>query len=101
MCGRLDHVQFIFLAIEDITDRKQAEAALQQAHDTLEFKVQERTRELTATNLKLQAEITQRVQAEAQARQLAAQLTRSSRNADASPRFCMTIYNNSMAFRSG
>lgn len=73
---RLDHVQFILLAIEDITDRRRAEAALRQAHDRLEAKVQERTNALIATNQELQEEITQRTQAELQARQLASLLTR-------------------------
>lgn len=49
---------------------------MQQAHDTLEVKVQERTHALAATNLELQVEVAQRAQAEAQTRQLAALLTR-------------------------
>jgi signal transduction histidine kinase/ActR/RegA family two-component response regulator len=40
---RLDHVQFILLALEDITGRKQAETRLQQQQAQLEQQVQERT----------------------------------------------------------
>ena len=40
---RLDHVQFILLAMEDITARKQAETQLQQHQAQLERQVQERT----------------------------------------------------------
>ena len=43
----------ILLAMEDITERKQLEENLQNAHDKLELTVQERTRELTSTNMQL------------------------------------------------
>jgi signal transduction histidine kinase len=50
--------------IRDITARKQAEAALHRAHDELERRVEERTTELAKTNEALQAEITERKQAD-------------------------------------
>lgn len=53
----------------DITDRKQAEAALQQLNQELEQRVQERTLELEQANQKLVAEITEREQVEAALRQ--------------------------------
>jgi signal transduction histidine kinase len=59
----------LLLAIEDITERTQAAAALQQAHDVLETQVQARTSELAAANAVLQAHIGERERAE-QARQL-------------------------------
>ena len=50
---RLDHVQLILLAIEDITERKQAEDALQQLNATLERRVEERTLDLQRSNQEL------------------------------------------------
>jgi len=39
----------------DITDRKQAESAIQQLNEILEYRVQERTQQLVATNQELEA----------------------------------------------
>jgi len=52
----------------DITDRKRAEEALRQAHDELEQRVEERTAELEATNLSLEREIAERMEAEKESR---------------------------------
>ncbi|MBI3325160.1 MAG: DUF4118 domain-containing protein, partial [Nitrospinae bacterium] len=48
-----------------ITDRKRSQDALRRAHEALENQVQERTASLAHTNEALQAEITQRQEAEA------------------------------------
>lgn len=48
----------------DVTERRQAELALQLAHDELELRVRERTVELTESNVKLRSEITERKSAE-------------------------------------
>jgi PAS domain S-box-containing protein len=48
----------------EITKRKQAEEALQQAHDELEQRVNARTEELWQTNEELQSEITERKRVE-------------------------------------
>ena len=49
----------------DITERKRAEAALREAHDGLERRVEERTAELRDANLRLGEEIAERGRAEA------------------------------------
>jgi PAS domain S-box-containing protein len=48
----------------DLTERKQAEEALQRAHDLLEVRVRERTAELVAANTALHAEIEERIRVE-------------------------------------
>ncbi|TAK05865.1 MAG: PAS domain S-box protein, partial [Candidatus Manganitrophaceae bacterium] len=50
----------------DITDRKQAQEALQKAHDALEIRVLERTAALVEANAALQAEIAERRRVEKQ-----------------------------------
>jgi PAS domain S-box-containing protein len=50
--------------VRDITERKQAQDALQRAHDDLERRVKERTQELAKTNEELRAEIAERKQIE-------------------------------------
>ncbi|MDV2496501.1 MAG: PAS domain S-box protein [bacterium] len=54
----------ILLALEDITERQQAEEALGEARDALERQLQERTADLRAASEQLQREITERQQAE-------------------------------------
>ena len=64
-----DRAPLILLAIEDITERRNAAARLQYAHDALEARVQERTSDLAEANAVLHAQIGERERAE-QARQL-------------------------------
>jgi PAS domain S-box-containing protein len=56
--------RIILLAMEDITERKQLEEALQKAHDKLELTVDERTGELTRANVQLLQEVDERKRAE-------------------------------------
>ncbi|MGI9068865.1 MAG: PAS domain S-box protein [Pyrinomonadaceae bacterium] len=51
---------YITTAIRDIAERKRATAALQQIHDQLERRVEERTAELARINTELEAEIAER-----------------------------------------
>jgi len=60
--------QWIIALVEDITERKQGEAALRKAHDELELRVQERTKELAVTNRELVKEIAERKEVERQLR---------------------------------
>ncbi|MEE8612897.1 MAG: MHYT domain-containing protein, partial [Nitrospirales bacterium] len=51
-------------SVTDITERKRAEQALKEAHEGLERKVTERTKELSQTNIRLQEEIAERQRGE-------------------------------------
>jgi two-component system, chemotaxis family, CheB/CheR fusion protein len=59
--NKFDGVSLTFV---DITERKQAEAVLQGAHDQLELRVAERTSELATANQSLEVEIVERRRAE-------------------------------------
>ena len=59
----------IVCIVTDITDRKKSETALREAHDLLEQRVIERTRELAEANTALTKEMAERKRAEAELRQ--------------------------------
>jgi PAS domain S-box-containing protein len=61
--------------LEDITEAKRAESALLKAHEDLESKVRERTRELARTNKALQAELRERERVEKALRETTEQLS--------------------------
>ena len=61
--------------LEDITETKQAEAALLKAHDDLESKVRERTRDLDRANQALQTELHERERAETTLKETTEQLS--------------------------
>jgi PAS domain S-box-containing protein len=70
-------IQGIVCVARDITERKQAERVLQEAHDRLETRVQERTAELLLMNAQLQQEVTERKRAEEARSRLEEQLYQS------------------------
>ncbi len=63
------------VTVRDISDRKKAELALRQAHDELEVRIQERTKELQQTNRRLRQEIRDRRLVEDGLRTTTSQLT--------------------------
>ncbi|MCC6730273.1 MAG: PAS domain S-box protein [Chthonomonadales bacterium] len=65
-----------FYMFEDITLRRRAEEALQQAHDVLEARVAARTLDLARANRSLQAEVAERRHAEGAVRSLNVELRR-------------------------
>ena len=54
----------MYVFFQNVTERKQAEEALRKAHDELEIRVQERTKDLREANKALLSEITDRKRAE-------------------------------------
>ncbi len=60
----LDGEEFRIESFIDITERKRMEDELQKAHYELELKVEERTKELSITNLELQNQIRERIRLE-------------------------------------
>ncbi|MBW4487736.1 MAG: PAS domain S-box protein [Trichocoleus desertorum ATA4-8-CV12] len=62
---RFGQLQGFSKLMRDMTERKQAEEALQQAHDRLETEVINRTSELSEANVALQAQIAERLRTEA------------------------------------
>jgi PAS domain S-box-containing protein len=53
----------ISCVVQDVTERKQSERALQEAHDELEVRVDARTKDLREVNLRLEREISERMRA--------------------------------------
>ncbi len=71
----VDGSRVIQCNIRDVTDRKQAEEALREAHDQLERRVEERTSELAHVNEALRAEVAEHGRAEAARQMLLQRLT--------------------------
>lgn len=65
----------------ELAERMRAEESLRKAHEELEMRVRERTAELTAANVALQQEITQRRQAQQALAEMNAQIATVSRKA--------------------
>ncbi len=72
-------VDGVLVTYRDVTERREAEAALQRAHDDQEQRVLERTAELAQTNLALLEEIREREQAQQELQQAEAQLIQSAK----------------------
>jgi len=65
----IENEPIILAIVRDITERKQAQVDLQQAHDELETRVKKRTAELSQANILLNQEIMQRRETEEKLRQ--------------------------------
>jgi PAS domain S-box-containing protein len=65
----IENEPIILAIVRDITERKQAQIDLQQAHNELESRVEQRTAELSQANILLNQEITQRRETEEKLRQ--------------------------------
>ena len=74
---RDDQSEAVMEINNDITERKRAEESLRKAHGELEQRVQERTRDLKASNELLELEIAERKRAESVLAQQSAELARS------------------------
>jgi PAS domain S-box-containing protein len=70
---RLGRKRRFTYVVRDLTERRRAEEALQQARDELEQRVVERTRQLAEANVILQAEIAERQKAQAALEQISRQ----------------------------
>lgn len=68
-----DSLSRVIVSLIDVTDRKQAEQALREAHDEMEERVQLRTAELSEANTQLTEEITERIKAQDHVLQLTGQ----------------------------
>jgi PAS domain S-box-containing protein len=66
--------RYFLSQVQDITERKEAEARLRQAHDELEIRISARTRELAEANAALLSEIAERSRVEADLRRKTAEL---------------------------
>ncbi len=64
----------LLVTLHDITERKKQESELREARSRLEHRVAERTADLTASNIRLQAEIEERAKAEQALREAQDQL---------------------------
>lgn len=64
MTGAVGDAPPLLLALRDISERKQAELLLLQAHAALEYRVTQRTAEFSQMNVRLQAEIDERMRIE-------------------------------------
>ena len=58
--GKISQRRVLQAIVRDVSERKQAEEAIRQAHDELERRVKERTAELARTSEELRAEISER-----------------------------------------
>jgi PAS domain S-box-containing protein len=74
--------------LTDVSDLRDAQHALQRAHDQLERRVEERTADLTRTNAALQQEIAERTRLEQELRRTAEELAEADRRKD---RFIATL----------
>ena len=78
--GRSGELTGLVHVTKDITDRKNAEEDLKTAYEKMEFRVKERTAELTAANERLQSEVAERRRTERVLREREAELDFRSRN---------------------